>query len=233
MNLIAIIPAKERSTRLPGKNIRKLDGKPLVLHSIDVAIESSVFKKIFVSTDSIQIRSMALSAGAEVPFLRPKKLCEDNVRIVEVVKHLFETLPDLATENDGLTLLEPTTPLRNADDIIAAAQIFSERKCNSVVSVTEYGFSPFYALCIDNNIIKPFWNEQYFSKKSQAQNVKKLYHPNGAVTLSKIDFFLQHNKFISEDAIPYYMPRMRSVDIDEEIDFQFAEFLIQNSKKKL
>jgi len=229
MKILAVIPAKSISKRLPGKNLKLLNHKPIISYTIEVAINCRLFNNIFISTDSIEIKDIALSHGLKIPFLRPMELCDDHVRNIDVVRHILEELPEFKIQHDSIMLLQPTSPFRNEKDIKNAVLLFKENECNSVISVTEYNISPFHTFYINSNQLKPLW-QKYYLKNETSTNTDKLYRPNGSIFLTKMEYFLQYNTFVSEDAVPYIMPRIRSVDIDEDVDYYFAEFLLKTNK---
>ena len=135
--LLAIIPARGGSKRLPNKNILDLAGKPLIVWTIDAAKKSKYIDQIVVSTDSNMIAETAIKAGAEVPFMRPPNLAQDDTSTYEVVDHTLTELRNHGNQYECLLLLQPTSPLRTAEHIDSATDLFTTKNADAVISVTE------------------------------------------------------------------------------------------------
>jgi CMP-N-acetylneuraminic acid synthetase len=226
MRNICIIPARGGSKRLPRKNILTLVDKPLIAYTIIAAIESEVCDKIVVSTEDDEIAKVAKNYGAEV-IKRPKTLAEDHVKVVDVVYYTLKSLPS-NTKYDILTLLLPTSPLRNSKHIREAVNLFIESKADSLVSVTEYPAPPFQAMIIENGYLKPLFDWKYLRTKTRAQDYYKAYYPNGAIYITYVEKFLKVKNFFIGNIIPYIMNKIDGLDIDEYIDFKLAEYIIKS-----
>ena len=156
--ILAIIPARGGSKGLPGKNIKKLAGKPLIAWTIDQAKKSKYIDKLIVSTDSKEIAEISKKYGAEIPFLRSKKLAQDNSSIYDVIFDAINWFKKNNIDFDLIILLEPTSPLRENNDIDNAVELFINNwdKANSLVSVSEIHLeNPFITLKIKGKFIKP------------------------------------------------------------------------------
>jgi CMP-N,N'-diacetyllegionaminic acid synthase len=223
-SILGIIPARSGSKRLPKKNIRQLAGKPLIAWSIEAALDSKALSRLIVSTDSEEIAAIAKKYGAEAPFLRPADIATDTATSVEVARHALDFL---ASQNKTLPaytlLLQPTSPLRTAQDIIECVNIMNETSCDAVVSVFALTHSP-AAL---KTISKTGNLENLFSGADPSS--KTMYMLNGALYLIKTKVLLEKNTFCPDGCKPYLMPKERSADIDDEADFFAAEKFMLSS----
>ena len=227
--MLAIIPSRGGSKGLPGKNIRLLNGKPLIGYTIESAIEAKNINRVVVSTDDMEIAKIAKIYGAEIPFMRPQELATDNALAID---NYIYTIERLNTEFGGnykeFVVLHPTSPLRTAEDIDNAIEIFKNRNAESVISVCEAPHPPLWAKEIDvHGILK-----NYFSLNTENKNrqeLKKAYMPNGAVYVFKISLLKEKRVYYFEKTYPYVMPKERSIDIDDYFDFKLAEFLIKET----
>ncbi|TYC85953.1 acylneuraminate cytidylyltransferase family protein [Acetobacterium wieringae] len=224
MKKIAIIPARSGSKGLKDKNVKLLNGKPLIAYTIEAAINSHCFDKMVVSTDSEAYAEIAKEYGAEVPFLRSEHLSGDEVATNDVIVDLLIKLKELGEEFDYLMILQPTSPLRTSDDIKKAIELMAEKNANAVVSLCEVDHSPLYTGQVPENL-----RIDGFIKKNisyRRQELPKYYRLNGAIYLSKVDYFLKYQDLYQEDCFAYIMDKSRSIDIDDEFDFELAEFYI-------
>ncbi len=221
--IIGIIPARSGSKGVRDKNVKMLNGKPLMAYTIEAALKSQCFDKIVVSTDSEAYAKIAMEYGAEVPFLRPEHLSGDEVATNDVIIDLLTELKKNSEEFDCLMILQPTSPLRTSDDIRKAIELMRVKKANAVVSLCEVDHSPLYTgrvpndLCIDGFIKKDI--------SFRRQELPKYYRLNGAIYLSKVDYFLKYQDLYRENCYAYLMDKERSIDIDDEIDFVLAEIM--------
>jgi CMP-N-acetylneuraminic acid synthetase len=223
--VLAIIPAREGSKRLPRKNLRPLGGLPLIAWSIRAAREAGV-EEVMVTTDSPEIAEVSRNAGAAVPFLRPPELATDTASTFDAVRHAV----DFYREQMGRTfefvlLLQPTSPLRGGEDIEAALRLQGETASDAVISVCETGHSPLWS-----NTLPPDRSLEGFLGEDAArrsQDLPTYYRLNGAIYLCRTERLLREKTFFFLNRIhAHVMPRERSVDIDTELDFAFAECLL-------
>lgn len=231
MKNIAIIPARAGSKGLPGKNYRLLDGQPMISYTIKAAIDSKIFNRIIVSTDSEKIAEIAREGGAIVPFMRPKELANDIASSDAVIMHTLGFVEDIMKEKyEYVCKLQPTSPLRTSMDIRKAFELLIEKKANSIVSVCECEHSPLWSgmieedLRIDNFITKTL-------AVTNRQILKKYYRLNGAIYISNVDSFKKNGCFFGENSIAYIMEKEHSIDIDDILDFKFAEMLLRERNK--
>lgn len=227
MGIIAIIPARGGSKGLTKKNIKSLNGKPLIFYTIEEAKKSVYIDKVVVSTDDEEIADIAKQIGAEVPFLRPKELAKDDTPgiypIVHAVKWIIKEknyIPEYVVN------LQPTSPLRTADDIDKAIEKIMNSNFNYLVSVCEAQHHPYWMKTIEQDMLKDFV-EQGSDKALRRQDLPQVYSLNGAVYVYKTETLLMNPFMTDEKVLPYIMPKERSVDIDDFYDFKFAELLIK------
>ena len=212
--MLAIIPAREGSKRVVGKNIRPLGGIPLIAHTIKAAIKSKKIDRVIVSTDSQSIADISMEYGAEVPFLRPKSIARDETVMLDVFKYILERLK---IENgeiiDSFVALQPTSPFRNSSDIDSAIELFCNNNTDSVISFTKEAHPPEW-----NRIIN---HDSTFSNFI----TEEIYRFNGAVYVYKSEL-IKNSLMYNDTSLAYVIPEERSLDIDTENDFMYAEFLI-------
>lgn len=226
--IIAIIPARGGAKGIPKKNIRILAGKPLIVYTINSALQSKYVTRIVVSTDSKEVSDISISAGAEV-IKRPKKFAKDFSPTQQAVDHVIDYLArNEKYKPDVVLLLQPTSPLRTAKDIDQALDIFFKNTCESVISICELEHSPHWSFKIKEKYLKPVFDSKYLNQRRQ--DLPKAYIPNGAIFISTPGNLFKYKSFFCERVLPYIMPKERSVDIDNKHDFKLAEFFIQESQ---
>lgn len=217
--MLAIIPAREGSKGVVGKNIRPLGGIPLIAHTIKAAIKSKKIDRVIVSTDSQSIADVSMEYGAEVPFLRPKSISRDDSLILDNYKFMLERLK---IENgeiiDSFVALQPTSPFRNSSDIDSAIELFCNNNTDSVISFTKEAHPPEWNRIInDDSTFSNFITEE-------------VYRFNGAVYVYKSEL-IKNSVMYNDTSLAYVIPEERSLDIDTENDFMYAEFLINKAQQ--
>lgn len=225
--MIAIIPARSGSKGVPGKNIKLLNGKPLIAFSIEAAQKSKYVEKIIISTDDSEIANIAESLGAYVPFLRPKELAQDNSLAMDVYCYTIEQLNNRFNFNiNEFVVLQPTSPLRTSEDIDSAIELFYKKNADAVISYYEAPHPPIWAKKIDENgLIQNYF--EFDSSLKNRQEIDKAYMPNGAIYIFKYNILKEKHTYYTENTYPYLMPAERSIDIDTLLDFKIAEFLMK------
>lgn len=229
--MIAIIPARGGSKGLPGKNIKMLCNKPLIVYTIEAAIRSRKIDRVIVTTDSEEIAYTARQYGAEIPFIRPANLAEDDSCAVDVYLHAVEFLQ----EKDGIFLdkfvvLLPTVPLRDEVDIDNAINIFQKKKATTLISVVEADIpASWYYRMNGDGVIQNAGFDRKDSMNNRQKN-DKYYIPNGAIYILDYKLLKSQGTYYAKDTIGYVMPRAKSVDIDSMDDFKYAEYLIKENK---
>ena len=219
---LAIIPARGGSKRLPRKNILDLCGKPLISWSIEAALKSKYISKVVVSSDDEEILNISSNFGADI-IKRPYELANDTATTFDAIKHTIDNLE----KYDYIILLQPTSPLRNENQIDEAIELLEEKQADAIVSVCEMEHSPLWSNTLPNDgNMRDFLREEILNKRSQ--DLEKYYRLNGAVYICKTDKLLENKSFFLKDNIfAYIMDRKSSIDIDEEIDFLFAQRVIE------
>lgn len=220
--LVAIIPARGGSTRVPGKNMRLLAGRPLIYWTIKAAKEANVFDLIVVSTDSATIADYAVSVGASVPFLRDPSLSTASTGTSEVLIDVVEKL-SLVGKFKAIMLLQPTSPFRTFEDIKNCVNLYKQNNCVAVYSVFESrDLSPLEIKLDGDNKVLP--TSAALQNTIQSQNFINRYYLNGAIYLfNSQQFSIQQKILLAGDSYCYQMPINRSLDIDEEDDMLIAE----------
>ena len=230
MENLAIIPARSGSKGLPDKNIRPLEGKPLLAWSIDAARQSGLFSEIYVSTDSEEYARIARQYGAAVPFLRSAEASSDTVSSWIAVREALDRYEALGRRFDTVTLLQPTSPLRTADDIRGAFAVLEEKHAGAVVSLCAAEHSPLWA-----NTLPPDGCMKDFQRSGgdrPRQELPQYYRFNGAIYLLRTDVFRESGTLICDErCFAFIMPSIRSVDIDGALDFWIAETILRHTRQ--
>ncbi len=221
MENLAIIPARSGSKGLPDKNIIDYKGKPLLAHSIEAAIKSGCFSEVMVSTDSERYAEIARLYGANVPFLRSKATATDSASSWDMVEEVLQKYESRGKCFDTICLLQPTSPLRDAEDVKNAYHLFVEKANFAVVSVCEVDHSPLWCgqLPISGEM------DGFIQRESMVrrQDAGTYYRLNGALYIVDVKRFREDRFFYQKGSFAYIMPRERSVDIDTEMDLRIAE----------
>ena len=223
--ILAIIPARGGSKRLPNKNILPLCGLPLIAHSI-AAGRHSYIDRMVVSTDSPQIADIAAQYGCPVPFMRPAELSNDTASSVEVVLHVLDELQAQGEEYDTVVLLQPTSPLRTADMVGEAIAYYYDTQAQSVVSVCAVDHPPQWSNILpEDRAMDGFIRPEVRGLRSQ--DMQQHYRLNGALYISDVKTLRASKSFINDQGTrAFLMDRDVSVDIDEKTDFHIAEALM-------
>ena len=221
--ILGLIPARGGSKGLPRKNIKDLAGKPLIAWTIEEALKSKFLNTVIVSTEDKEIANIALHYGAQVPFLRPTELAQDNSLRNDVINHALTELSGY----DYLVLLQPTSPLRSNVHIDEAVKIFLDSDAESLVSVAVQHPSPEWIFQLNKAGKLNFENKSFGS--SNRQSLPTYYKLNGAIYIIRVSNFLNSSKkdpFLTNETLAYEMPEACSIDIDNEFDLSIAEYLL-------
>ena len=232
--ILALIPARGGSKGLPGKNVRPMLGKPLMVWSVQHALEAGCADKIIVSTDSPEAADAAKAAGAQVPFLRPAALATDKASSADVIIHAVEFLEAKGEKFDTLVLLEPTSPLREPYDITAALDLMAENPAaRAVISVAKAeGSHPDFCVELNSGSKLIFRPGQAESVPKRRQEIRDLYYFEGTIYVSDIETFKARRTFVHDATLGYVVPRWKAVEIDELSDFICAEALLKARLEK-
>lgn len=226
--LIAVIPARGGSKRVPAKNIKLLAGKPAIVYTIQAAIDSDLFDRVIVSTDNDAIADVARVAGAEIPFMRAEELSGDHTGVSEVTLDALHRVDADASRYDAVCQLMANCPLRNAEDIRASYMQFSSGQAAAQISVTNYGWlNPWWAMRMDGEHRLEHILPDSLGKRSQ--DLPEVYCPTGAVWWATSEALRQEGTFHTADKRGWEMPWYRAIDIDSEDDWRMAEVMLELS----
>jgi len=228
--ILGVIPARGGSKTIPRKNVKSLLGRPLIAYTIVPALKSKMLSRVIVSSDNDEIIRVARRYGADVPFVRPKKLATDLVLALDVMKHaVLEAEKQEGRKYDYAVMLQPTTPLRTTEDIDCALAKLVETKADSVISVVGVGpIHPMRMKRIVNDKLVDYTKEGVENMPKEL--LPPIYIRNGAIYAVKRDILVEKNSFKGNDCRPYQMPEERSVNIDSQMDFLLAEAVMRKMK---
>ena len=220
--VLAIIPARGGSKRLPRKNVLPLAGKPLIGWSIDAAKNSKYIDQIFVSTDDKEIADVSSLFGIDVPELRPDHLASDTATTESVLTY---TLEKFGKDVDIIVLLQPTSPLRTAQHIDEALDLFIKKQAFSVVSVTPCEHPPLWANTLpEDGTMGDFIRPEALKR---SQDCGDFFRFNGAIYIFDVRKFMEYGEIrYTEESFAYLMENRVSFDIDQQLDFELTEFFM-------
>lgn len=226
--ILAIIPARGGSKGIPRKNIIELCGKPLISYTIEAGLHSKYLDYVMVSTDDKEIAKISKASGADIPFLRPAELAQDESKTIEVILHALTELSRLGMRFDVLVLLQPTEPLRDSLDIDKAIEKFFAFGKRPLVSISEVNDHPLLIRSIEGQIVKPLLNEISTCRR---QDMPVFYRVNGCIYINSIHEINETTSF-NDNEIPFIMDKSHSVDIDELSDIAMAEYYLNRGAVK-
>lgn len=224
--IVCVIPARAGSKGLRGKNIKKLLGKPLIAYSIEQARKSKYIDRVIVSTDSKKIARVARSFGAQVPFLRPGRLANDKSSTIDVLLHAIDWLEKKEKfVFDILVLLHVTAPLRSVEDIDRSIELLFKRNTDNVFSVTEAHKNPYFNMVEFNKSGKISLIKK--GRYTNRQSAPRAFDINCSIYVWWKDVLKKNKSLFSEMTRIYLMPKERSFDIDDYIDFEIVQMLLK------
>lgn len=228
--IVALIPARGDSKRLPRKNALRLAGKPLITWSIEAALKSDYVDTVIVSTDDQELTNISQENGARVPFVRPDELSSDTASTNNVIKHCLDYLRDNMEIYDLVIVLQPTSPLRTFSHIDEGIEFYYSKNATNVVSVCECDHSPIWAntlndeLSLHNFILPDF-------KGKRSQDIPQYYRLNGALYIFDVAEFNKPDwDLYNQGSYAFIMDKESSIDIDTKTDFQIANFFLSEIK---
>lgn len=231
--VLALIPARGGSKGLPGKNIMILNNRPLVGWPIAAAKGSKYVDRVIVTTDDKQIAQIAAEQGADVPFLRPAELATDSSHRTGVIKHALDFCHSQGEDFEYLVFLEPTSPLTEAEDVDSAlAKLVASRDiADSIVGVAklESGHPLFNVLINDKGLIRPYSGRD-FGESFRRQDIPDVYFFEGTLYISVVGVFLE-KEFYHSRTLPYVVPKWKSLEVDDIVDFVCIEAIMKNLSK--
>lgn len=226
--VVAIVPARGGSKRLPFKNILELKGMPLINWTIRAALNSKHVDEVVVSTDCPQIAKISKDCGANVPFMRPEHLASDTASTNDVILHMISELN--CTNDDIIMILQPTSPLRTSSHISEALELLENEVASGVVSVCKCEHSPLWAGQLsEDGSFEGFMSEKLLGMRSQDLPVH--FRLNGAIYAYSVDELVRRKGIYYDSSVfAYEMSLYCSVDIDTDIDFKLAEVIASDEK---
>jgi len=220
---VAIIPARGGSKRIPNKNVRPFAGKPMISYPITAALQSGVFDRVIVTTDSEEIAEVAVGHGAEAPFRRPARLADDHTTTAPVVVHALEWLAANGGPATQACCIYATAPFIRPTDLEAGHRILTETGASSAFSVTSFAFPIFRALKVTGEgQLAMFWPEH---RLTRSQDLPEAFHDAGQFYWIDVARFLADPNFYAADARPVVLPRHLVQDIDTPEDWTTAEHM--------
>lgn len=221
MRILALIPARGGSKRIPRKNIRPFAGRPLITWTIEAAKGASAISDVLVSTDDDEIAAVARRAGALVPWLRPASLATDTASSQDVALHALDWYEAAHGAVDGLLLLAPTSPLRSADTLARGCTLFEANR-SPVIGVSPAKSHPMWCFRIDNGKMRPFVDG--VDPHARSQDLPPAFVDNGAFYLVAPADLRRRQSFYSDDMVPLIVDNPdEHADIDTEQDWVVAE----------
>lgn len=228
MKTLVIIPARGGSKGVPGKNIKLLNGKPLIKYTIEAAKSLYSDDQIIVSTDSDEIKQIVNDFGLAVPFIRPKELSNDSVGTYEVLLHAIEFMEAKGIKNDTLILLQPTSPFRTGEHLKEALELYTS-DLDMVVSVKETKANPYFVLREEDK--NGYLVESKTCTAIRRQDVPKVWELNGAIYIININSLKKMHIKDFTKVKKYVMNEISSHDIDTMFDWKMAEIYFENLNK--
>ena len=226
--ILAIIPARGGSKRLPKKNILPFCGKPLIQWAIEEAQKVKEIDNLFVTTDCSEIADVAKQCGAWVPELRPKHLANDTSSTADVIDYVIKYCESVGKKFDYFILLQPTSPLRNSHHIVEAIDLAKERRVSSVISVNRMAHPVEWIAGLNENNTMEEFTEQLIASSRRSQDCKESFILNGAIYIVDVEVFKEEKDlFYGKNSVAYIMDESDSVDIDTKQDFAVAECLLK------
>ena len=224
--LLAIIPARGGSKGVPRKNIKSLNGKPLIAYTIEAAKHSKYIDKTIVSTEDEEIKDISLEFGAEIPFLRPEELATDNAPTIDAILYTVNRLKEEYNYvPDYVCLLQCTSPLRNSKHINEAFIKLKKTNMDAIVSICEAQINPYWSNVFKGDKLDYFL--EVGKTITRRQDLPEIYRINGAIYIVKTQILIESKTFEPENLTGYIMDESSSIDIDTDLDFKIAEVMIK------
>lgn len=224
-NNICFLPARGGSKRIPEKNIKDFCGKPMIAHAIEAALESKMFDRVIVSTDSKEIAEISKKYGAEVPELRSDKNSDDHATLIDVLLELKKYWEAY----QSISVILPTSPLLRPETLQEAFEAFEKNPKESLVPVTSFSFPIQRAFKIENGTLRMREPEHEFTR---SQDLEEHYHDAGSFYILSKETFEKDHRLFSKNAVPFVLDEMLVQDIDTEEDWNIAEakYRLMNEK---
>lgn len=232
MKTIAIITARGGSKRIPRKNIKPFLGKPILLYSIEAALQSGIFDEVMVSTEDQEIAAIARKAGAAVPFLRSEQTANDFATTAEVLEEVLTEYQKRGQEFDAFCCIYPTAPFLTAKRLQEGMRLLQEKDADSIMPVVSFSFPPQRSLVVREEKLTPRWPE---NMPKRSQDLEPFYHDSGQFYCVRTQAFLKEKTILLHRMYPLLLDELEVQDIDNEVDFRLAELkyqLLQETKQE-
>jgi len=231
MNIICTICARGGSKGVPDKNIRMIAGMPLILHTINQARDSKLFNIIAVSSDSDKILNVARQSQVDYFIKRPDELARDDSPKIPVIRHCVEKAEVLSKVTFDIVVdLDPTSPLRDTDDIRGCLELFGKKDASNVITAAPARRSPYFNLIEMDGLDAPRPVKDAHNKILCRQDAPKCFDMNASIYIWKRQALFNSDTVFNNDTALYIMPERRSVDIDSDLDFDVVEFLLNKKR---
>jgi CMP-N-acetylneuraminic acid synthetase len=229
MRILALVPARGGSKRLPGKNIRPLGGKPLIAWTIELALRTGLFCDVLLSTDDEDIAAVGRECGGLVPWLRPPELASDTASSVDAALHAVDWYESRFGELDGVMLLQPTSPFRSEKSIVESIALFRASGGSPVVSVTPAPSHPAWTFYVEDGRLAPFLDWAGMEKRSQ--DLTPAFVNDGSIYIISPKMLRARRSFMDENTRPYVIADAReNLDIDNQEDWDLCEKMLNGLK---
>lgn len=221
---LAIITARGGSKRIPYKNIRSFCGRPIIVYSIEAALNSGVFDEVMVSTDDEKIAQIAKEAGAKVPFLRSAETSNDFATTADVIMEVVNEYEKEGQNFDTACCIYPTAPFLTSEKLKNAVELMESKSYDSVMPVAEFSFPPLRGMIMDEDKVSYKWEEYAMAR---SQDLQKIYHDVGQFYVLNIEKFKECKKLVTKNTGAIIIDEMEMQDIDNEVDWKLAELKYQ------
>jgi CMP-N,N'-diacetyllegionaminic acid synthase len=229
-SVIAVIPARGGSKGLPRKNVKPLLGKPLLAWSIEAAQKSRHVDAVVVSTDDEEIATAARQCSVAVPYLRPSSLATDTATTHDVLMHVLEEEEYRGRRFDYLALLEPTSPLREAQDVDAAIErLVRHPSAKSIVGLakSECGHPEFTVVLNEDRLIRSYTTSSGEFRELRRQELREAFFFEGTIYVSEVDHLKRAGTFYHASTLGYVVPKWKSYEVDDIFDFFVVEAMLK------
>lgn len=225
---LAIITARGGSKRIPYKNIREFCGRPIIVYSVEAALNSGVFDEVMVSTDDEKIAEIAKEAGAKVPFLRSAETSNDFATTADVILEVLAEYEKQGQNFDSACCIYPTAPFITSDKLKNAVELLETKAYDSVMPVAEFSFPPLRGMVMDGDKVSYKWEE--FSL-ARSQDLDKIYHDVGQFYVIDVEKFKEAKRLVTKNTGAVVIDELEMQDIDNEVDWKLAELKYQLLKE--
>lgn len=221
MKTLAVITARGGSKRIPRKNIKPFLGKPILLYSIQAALDSGVFDEVMVSTEDEEIAELAGKAGAKVPFFRSSNTANDYATTADVLLEVLEQYREMGMQFDYICCIYPTAPFVSAGRLREAMEKLTAQGADALLPVVKFSFPPQRSVVLGEDGFLRFKWQEYMLARSQ--DLEPFYHDAGQFYGLRVESFLEQKKMVMEKTLPLVLPESEVQDIDTEEDWRIAE----------